>query len=96
MKRKPAEMQNLRLSLPSSLLRKIKKLALEKDKSVSALLRGLMEEAIRREESYDRAYKHWREDMKSIRDLGTHGRISWTRDELHERRRAASPRRSRP
>jgi hypothetical protein len=94
-KRKPNENQNISLSLPRSLLRKVKKLAIEKDESVSALLRGLMEEAVRHEESYQRAYKHWREDMKNIRDLGTYGRITWTRDELHERRKAAPPRRSR-
>ena len=46
-----------------------------------------MEEAVRQDDSYERAYRHWREDMKNIRDLGTYGKITWTRDELHERHR---------
>jgi len=82
---KTHEKQNITLSFPKALLRKFKRLALEKEKSVSALLRELMEEAVRRDDGYERAYRHWREDMKNIRDLGTYGKATWTRDELHER-----------
>ena len=87
MEDKSNEKQNITLALPKSLLRKVKRLALEKDKSVSTLLRDLLEEAVRHEDSYERAYRHWREDMKNVRDLGTHGKATWTRDELHERHR---------
>jgi hypothetical protein len=83
----PDETRNITLSLPRVLLRKFKRLAVDKDKSVSGLLRELMEEAVRREDGYERAYRHWREDMKNARDLGTYGKATWTRDELHERRR---------
>ncbi len=78
--------QNITLTLPKTLLRRFKRLALEKEKSVSALLRELMEVAIRSDDAYERAHRHWLEDMKHLRDLGTGGERTWTRDELHERR----------
>ena len=87
MDHKATEKQNITLSFPKSLLRKFKRIAVDRGKSVSALLRELMEEAVRQDDSYERAYRHWREDMKNIRDLGTYGKITWTRDELHERHR---------
>jgi ribbon-helix-helix CopG family protein len=80
-------MQNITLSLPRALLRRFKRLAVDKDKSVSKLLRELMEEAVHGGDSYEQAYRSWLEDMKSPRDLGTYGKPSWTRDELHERHR---------
>jgi len=80
------ETQNITLSLPKALLRRFKRFAFEKERSVSALLRELMEEALKKSDSYERAHRAWLEDMKNPRDLGTHGKITWTRDELHERR----------
>ena len=80
------ENQNITLSVPRALLRKFKRLALDKEKSVSALLRELMADALRNTDSYERAHRAWLEDMKHPRDLGTDGKITWTRDELHERR----------
>jgi len=83
---KGTDKQNITLALPKSLLRRFKRLALDREKSVSALLRELMEDALRSGDSYERAYRRWREDMKHPRKLGTHGKATWTRDELHERR----------
>ena len=40
------ESRNITLSLPKALIRRFKRLALEREKSVSALLRELMEEAV--------------------------------------------------
>jgi hypothetical protein len=81
-----AEKQNITLALPRALLKRFKRLALDREKSVSALLRELIEDALRSGDSYDRAYRAWREDMKNLQDLGTEGKRTWTRDELHERR----------
>ena len=80
------EKQNITLTVPRALLRKFKRLALDKEKSVSALMRDLMEEALRSGDSYERARKEALEDLKHPRDLGTYGKATWTRDELHERR----------
>jgi hypothetical protein len=44
-----------------------------------------MEEGFRRGRAYEQAYRRWRRDMKTPPNLGTFGKITWTRDELHER-----------
>src|SRR5262245_42251672 len=80
------ETRNITLTLPKALLQRFKRFAVEKEKSVSALIRELMEETLRKDDAYERAHRAWLEDMKHPRDLGTHGKITWTRDELHERR----------
>ena len=86
MERQQSEKRNITLSLPSSLLKRFKRLALDREKSVSALLRTLMEDALRSSDSYERARKRALEDLKHPRNLGTFGKATWTRDELHERR----------
>jgi predicted transcriptional regulator len=80
------EVRNITLALPRSLLRKVKILAAERETSVSRLLAETLQEIVERDDAYERAYARWREDMKHLRNLGTNGKITWTRDELHERR----------
>ncbi len=79
------ETRNITLALPKNLLRKVKLLAVERDMSVSRLLAETLEELVERDDAYERAYARWREDMRHLRSLGTNGKITWTRDELHER-----------
>lgn len=77
--------QNITLSLPRHLLKQIKRLAADRDTSVS----GLMTEALTRlageERRYAAARKRSLAAMASAQSLGTDGRATWTRDELHER-----------
>lgn len=80
------ETRNITLALPRGLLRRVKILAAEQETSISRLLAEFLEEIVRRDEAYERAYAGWREEMKNLRDLGLHGKIPWTREELHERR----------
>ena len=80
------ETQNVTLSLPKTLLRKVKHLAVERETSISRLLVEALEEMIRHSDAYEEARLRWMESIKHPRDLGTGGRITWTRDELHERR----------
>ncbi len=79
------ETQNITLSLPRSLLRRVKRLAAERDTSVSALmteaLSGLADEQTR----YSAARRRSLAAMRQARSLGTGGRRTWTRDDLHER-----------
>ncbi|OGW55497.1 MAG: CopG family transcriptional regulator [Nitrospirae bacterium RBG_13_43_8] len=80
------EKQNVTLSLPKDLLKKAKTLAVMKDKSLSDLLRETLEEKVRQETGYQAARKRQIALMKRGFDLGTRGKISISREELHERR----------
>jgi predicted transcriptional regulator len=77
--------RNITLSLPSELLRQIKRLAADRDTSVSAM----MVEALKRLADEDRRYSAARKRalaaLRSAQSLGTGGRPTWSRDELHER-----------
>lgn len=86
--RKPddAERQNVTLSLPKDVLRKAKILAVERRTSLSGLLTGALEGLVRRDDEYERAKERALSYLRNARDLGTKGRITWTRDSLHERR----------
>lgn len=79
------EMQNITLSLPKETLLKVKLLAVRQGTSVSGLLRAELERLVTEEDAYLRAkQRHLRLLAEGI-DLGTHGEIQMTRDELHER-----------
>jgi predicted transcriptional regulator len=81
-----SDTQNITLALPKWLLRKVKHLAVEREKSVSRLLAETLEELVTRNDAYEEARRRALHDFEHPRDLGTFGRITWTRDELHERR----------
>ena len=80
-----AETQNITLRLPRDLLRRVKRLAVERETSVSSL----MGEALARLTDEDRRYATARRRalaaLRSPGSLGTRGRRTWSRDELHAR-----------
>jgi hypothetical protein len=80
-----AEKQNITLSVPRELLKRVKRLAADRETSVSSL----MTEALARLADEDRRFAAARRRalaaLRSARSLGTGGRRTWTRDELHER-----------
>lgn len=80
------ERQNVTLSLPKSLLRRVKTIAAEEDKSISEFIRESIDEKIKKDTGYKEAMERQIKLMKKGFDLGTKGRITWTREELHERR----------
>lgn len=80
------ERQNVTLSLPKALLKKAKTLAISKDRSLSELLRGALEEKVKEESGYQRARDRQIALMERGFDLGTKGKITVTREELHARR----------
>jgi predicted transcriptional regulator len=84
--RDSVEIQNITLALPKRLLRKVKHLAVEREKSVSRLLTETLEELVARKDAYEEARRRALHDLEHPRSLGTFGKITWTRDELHERR----------
>lgn len=80
------ERQNVTLSLPKSLLKKAKTLASKEDRSLSELLRETLEERVMQESGYQRARERQIALMKKGVDLGSKGKVTITREDLHERR----------
>jgi len=79
------ERQNVTLSLPKSLLKKARVVAASHGKSLSQLLRESLEEKVMEESGYQRAKERQLALLKKGLDLGTKGRISTKREELHVR-----------
>jgi len=78
--------QNVTLSLPKSLLKKAKIVAVKKEKSLSQLLVEALEEKIREDTDYKKAKERQFRFLKTGFDLGTRGLIAISREELHARR----------
>lgn len=79
------EKQNITLSLPRQLLRKIKRIAADRDTSVSSLMTEALVILANEERRYSAARRRSLSAMKNARPLGTGGRRTWTRNELHDR-----------
>lgn len=77
--------QNLTLSLPRKLVKEAKVLAAKRETSVSALIAAELERLVREEDDYDLATERMLARMRRGWNLGTHGKASSTRDELHDR-----------
>ena len=80
------ETQNITLAVPKDVLRRIKHLAVQKDKSVSRMLTEALIELVVREDQYMQARTHHSDTLAQVRDLGTEGRVSYAREDLHDRR----------
>ncbi|MBN1568056.1 MAG: CopG family transcriptional regulator [Acidobacteria bacterium] len=78
------ETQNVTLSLPKELVRKAKIIAVERQTSISGLLKDLLIEAVAQEDRYAAARSRHLEVLHRGMDLGTRGMIRWTREEIHE------------
>jgi predicted transcriptional regulator len=77
--------RNVTLALPEDLVRRLKILAARQDTSISALLTATLSNLADQEEGYAEARDAMIRYMKQGYNLGTRGRVSWTRDSLHER-----------
>jgi len=77
--------RNVTLSLPKSLLQRAKLAAVRKDKSLSEFMNDALEEKIRKDSGYKKAKERQVKLLSMRMDLGTEGRISISREELHER-----------
>ena len=78
--------QNVTLSLPKSLLKKAKVAAVKKEKSLSQLLIEALEEKVREDIDYKKAKERQFKLLNTGFDLGTKGRITISREELHARK----------
>lgn len=77
--------QNITLSLPEEDLREARVLAARRGTSISQLLARMLRETVERETGFDAAKDHSLAILREGMDLGTGGRMTWTRDDLHER-----------
>ena len=77
--------QNVTVSLPKPLLRKLRLIAVQRESSVSGLLRHVLAEIVAQEDQYERDRRRHLTLMKDSRGLGTEGISHWTREELHDR-----------
>jgi hypothetical protein len=77
--------QNITLSLPEEDLREARILAARRGTSVSQLLAGMLRETVERETGYAAAKDRSLALLREGADLGTAGRATWSRDDLHER-----------
>lgn len=79
------ETQNITLALPKDILLKVKLLAVQRGTSVSGLLTEQLEQLVQQEDAYVQARRRYLQTLEQPMDLGTDGRITTTRAELHER-----------
>ena len=77
--------QNVTLSLPKTLLRKAKIVAAQEEKSLSELMREVLRGKVEQQTGYERAKQRHLALLKKGLNLGTKGRSSYTREELHDR-----------
>ncbi len=80
-----AETQNITLSLPRALLRQVKRVAADRDTSVSALMTEVLVRIADENRRYSASRRRALAALREPTDLGTGGRISWSRDDLHGR-----------
>ena len=77
--------QNHTLSLPKEIVRRVKVLAAQRGTSVSRMLTRALEEIVSTDLAYERAKRRHLTLLKRPANLGTRGRATWSRGELHER-----------
>ena len=78
--------QNVTLSLPKTLIRKAKQIAVQEEKSFNELVRQCLEQHLSKTTNYAKARDRQIGLLESGLDFGTGGRIQISRDEIHERR----------
>lgn len=77
--------RNVTLSLPVHVLRQLKRLAAQRQTSLSQLATQALEELAAREAGYAQAQIRHLAALEHAPDLGTQGRLLGHRDTLHER-----------
>lgn len=78
--------QNLTLALPKVLIKQIKILAAQEDKSITQMIRAMLEKKITKDPAYEEAKKRYFKITKKGFNLGANGHLNISREELHERR----------
>jgi len=79
------EKQNVTLSLRKELLQKLRVSAAKRNVSMSSLIESAVSKMLLDEDDYDFRAERAIDRMKNAKNLGSAGKITWTREELHER-----------
>jgi len=78
------KIQNVTLSIPKDVLRKAKILAINKNTSLSNLLTQTLVDLVSHQKDYEAARQRNLTMLERGFDLGTRGKVSWKREDLHE------------
>ena len=79
------ETQNITLSVPKEILLKVKLIAVQRQTSVSGLLTETLARIVEQEDAYAHAQRRHLDWLSHGADLGTEGKVSVERNDLHER-----------
>lgn len=77
--------QNVTLSLPVPLLQKLRIAAAKRNTSMSGLMENAIHKLLETDDDYDMRAKRLIERMKNAPGRGIGGKITWTREEIHDR-----------
>lgn len=77
--------RNLTISLPESLLKKAKSESAREGVSMNSYIREAVEDRLEARSGYRAAKRRQLAGLETGHDLGTRGKVSYKRDELHER-----------
>jgi hypothetical protein len=78
--------KNVTLSLPEPVLRRFRVYAAEHNQSMTGLMTLAIEKLMECDDQYEKAKRRFIDRMHNAPDLGTNGKITWTRDEIYDRR----------
>jgi plasmid stability protein len=79
------ENRNLTISLPETLLRRLRVCAALRNQSMTAVVKDAIERTVSENNEADKAAKRLIDRLRNSPDRGIGGKITWTRDELYER-----------
>jgi hypothetical protein len=77
--------KSVNLSLPQGLLRRFRLYATKRKQSMSSIMAHAMQKWMDEEDEREAAGRRFLDRCRNAPDLGTHGQITWTREELYER-----------
>lgn len=77
--------QNVTLSLPKPLLQQLRVYAAERNRSMTSIMTDAIRALLDNQDEKEKAMRRAIDRMRNAPDWGTGGKITWTRDEIHER-----------
>jgi hypothetical protein len=80
-----APVKNVTLSLPEPLLREFRIYAATQDRSMTALMTDAIAKMVGQDAEREKAGRRVLERIRRAPDRGVGGKITWTREELHDR-----------